>query len=99
MNEKKKKKWRPFNAVVPSSELLKRENNFQFPTLSKDEINEFEEILKRSLYTHSKVKVSYVENGSIKLLIDYVIRLDSIRKDIIFKTRKINFRQIVKVEN
>jgi len=97
MNDRGMKKWRPFNAVVPSSELLRKEENIPLPTLSKDEKEEFEEILKDSMYTHSKVKIFFIENNKEIIIDDVVIGLDPIKKDIILKERKINFRQIHKV--
>ena len=36
MNDRGMKKWRPFNAVAPSKEFLKRESNIEIPSLSKD---------------------------------------------------------------
>lgn len=97
MNDRGMKKWRPFNSVVPTSELLKREESYALPTLSRDELEEFEEILKDSMYTHSTVKIIFIENNREKTIEDCVIKLDPIKKDVILKTRKINFRQIYKV--
>lgn len=92
------KKWRPFNAVVPGYELKKKETIIPFPNLLEDELMEFEEILKSSFYTHSLIKITYIENNTIKEISDYVVKLDPIKKDVILKTKKINFRQIIKVQ-
>lgn len=99
MKDRGMTKWRPFNAVVSSKELLKKPDNFEFPNLSDEEIEEYEEILKVSMYTHSKVKITYIEGGSKKCIEDIVADLDSIKKDVILKSKKINFRQIYKIEN
>lgn len=92
------KKWRPFNAVTSREELLKRPDNYEFPNLSEEEIASFEEILTKSMYTSLKVRITYIENGSKKSTEDYVERIDEIKKDVILKSKKINFRQIYKVE-
>lgn len=98
MNDRGMKKWRPFNSVVPTKVLLERDESLPLPILSEDEIKEIEEILKSSMYTHSKVKIFFIENGQKKEILDYVMSFDSISKNIILKSRKINFRQIYKVK-
>lgn len=99
MKDRGIKKWKPFSAVVPNSTLIKRDESISFPTLSMEEIDEFEEILKVSFYTHTKIKCFYIEDGKIKFLEDFVVKLDPIRKNIYFKNKILNFRQIQKIEN
>ena len=98
MNDRGMKKWRPFNSVVPSRVLLKREENIQLPELSEDEIEEFSGYLLDSMYTHSEIKITFIENNRIEKLEDYCIRFDTVSKTIFLSTRKINFRQIKKIE-
>lgn len=98
MNDRGMKKWRPFNAVVPASELLNLKENVPLPNLSSYEIEEYEELLKSSMYTRSKVKITYIENGKIKIVEDYVYTIEPVKKDIFLHSKRINFRQIVKVE-
>lgn len=98
MNDRGMKKWQPFNALASRNELLTKPSCDNVPVLSKDEITEFEEILKGAMYTHSKVNISYIEKGSKKTIEDYVENLDPIKKDIILKSKRINFRQIYKVK-
>ena len=98
MNDRGMKKWAPFNAVVSHSELLKKEAKLNPPSLSRDEITEYEEILLNSLYTHSQVEITYFENKQIKIIKGSVIKLDPIRKNIHLKNKTINFRQIYKVK-
>lgn len=92
------KKWRPFNSVVPSRELLKREINLEVPVLSRDEIMEYEELLKTSMYLKKSLEITYIENNKKYTIIDYVIKLDPLKKNIYFKNRTINFRQICKIK-
>ncbi len=99
MNDRGMKKWRPFNSVVSSKELLMKPANDDFPDITDDEIQEYEEILKKSMYTHSKIRITYIENASKKVIEDFVVDLDPIKKNVILKTKKINFRQIYKVNN
>ncbi len=91
------KKWRPFNSVVPSKEILSLKDTVPLPNLSSYEIEEYEELLKASMYTHSNVKVTYVENGKRVYLEDYVYSIEPIKKDIFFSKKKINFRQIIEI--
>lgn len=98
MNDRGMKKWKPFNAVVSSKELLNGEEYLLLPELSECEIMEYEEILVISMYTHSKVKIIYIENGQKKEITDYVINFDTIKKNIYLNSKTINFRQICKVE-
>ena len=98
MNDRDFKKWRPFNSVVPSKELLKRDKQLDIPILSKDEISDFEEKLKQSLYLKSSITVTYMENNKVRELRDYVIKIDVLKKNIYFKNKVINFRQIINIK-
>lgn len=98
MNDRDYKKWKPFNSVVPAKELLKKDDTIEIPTLSKDELEEFEEKLKTSLYLKSKITLSYIEKNKIYTLTDYVTRLDPLKKNVYFKTKNINFRQIINIK-
>lgn len=98
MKDRGMKKWRPFNAVVSSDYLLTLPHMDALPNPSQDEIDNFEEILKSSMYTHSKVRISFIENATRKSIEDYVLALDPIKKDITLTSRKINFRQIYDIK-
>jgi len=98
VNDRDFKKWRPFNSVVPSKELLKRDKQLDIPILSKDEISDFEEKLKQSLYLKSSITVTYMENNKVRELRDYVIKIDVLKKNIYFKNKVINFRQIINIK-
>ena len=91
-------KWKPFNAVVPSKTLLKDLPKVKKPNLSQDEIENYEEIIKISLYDDTPIEITYLYKNTIKKDIKTVIKLDSINKNIFFKDKtKINFRQIYKI--
>lgn len=92
------KKWRPFNSVVSLKELKRREEKVEVPVLLDDVALEFEEILKASFYTQTPVTITYVEGNEVKELRDYVVKFDPVRKDVFFRTKKINFRQIIKIQ-
>lgn len=99
MKDRKMIKWRPFNSVVPSNELLKKEENIKRPNLSKDEIMEYEEILKFSLYNALQITVVYFNANKISEIKSKVIKIDSLTQNIYFKDGTIiNFRQIYKVK-
>ncbi|HBA37953.1 MAG TPA: hypothetical protein DCY94_04460 [Firmicutes bacterium] len=97
MKDRGMKKWRPFKAISDMEEMFVKPNNCGFPNLSESEIAEYEETLKNAMYVHSQVKITYIEGGSKKCITDFVVELDDVKKDIILKTKKINFRQIYKV--
>lgn len=98
MNDRGMKKWRPFNSVASPKELMNKPANFEFPNLSEEEIKEYEELLSQALYTSREVKITYIEKGSKKCIVDYIKELDSIKKDVVLVSKKINFRQIYKIE-
>lgn len=51
MNDRGMIKWRPFNSVVPSKELLRKDVQIDKPSLSSDEVSDLEEKVKNSFYT------------------------------------------------
>ena len=98
MNDRNFKKWKPFNSVVPTKALLKNDTSIEVPSLSKDELEEFEEKLKMSLYLKTKLEITYIENNSYKTITDYVIKLDSLKKNVYLTHKTINFRQICNIK-
>lgn len=97
MNNREYKKWRPFNSVVSARELISNNEKVPTPSLSKDEITEYEELLKESLYLKNNLTIIYLEKGTTKEITDFVIKLDPIKKNIVLSTKTINFRQILKI--
>ena len=98
MNRRDYIKWRPFNSVVSAKDLLERNESASYRELSKDEIMEYEELLKVSLYLKTNLIITYYENGTLKEITDYVIGLDPLKKNVILKSKTINFRQIAKIK-
>ncbi len=91
-------KWRPFNSVVPNRELFSNEKEPDKPALSKDELEEYEEILKWSFYTGSNIEITYLEKNKVKSLVGIVVKIDSIKKNIYLNSKVLNFRQIYRVK-
>ena len=91
-------KWRPFNSVVPNRELLSEDKIPDKPALSKDELEEYEEILKWSFYTGSNIEITYLEKNKVKSIVDVVLKIDSIKKNIYLNNKILNFRQIYRVK-
>lgn len=98
MNDRNFKKWKPFNSVVPTKALLKKDETIEVPIHSKDELEDFEEKLKMSLYLKSKIEITYIENNTYKTINDYVIKLDSLKKNVYLTNKTINFRQICNIK-
>ncbi len=98
MRDRGMKKWKPFNAVVPSS-YLKNQETLPVPSLSENEILECEELLKKSLYTKIKLKITFLYNNKKLCKEKTVKRINNVNKNIYFTDNSyINFRQIYKVE-
>lgn len=93
------KKWKPFNSVVSSSDLINKKNLISFPNPSKDEILEYEELLKKSLYLKVDITIKYLEGNTIKEITDHVIKFDQLKKNIILSSKTINFRQIYNIKS
>ena len=98
MSDREFKKWKPFNSVVPTKALLKNDNPVEIPIHSKDELEDFEEKLKNSLYLKSKIEITYIENNTYKTIIDYVVKLDPLKKNVYLTHKTINFRQICNIK-
>lgn len=98
MNDRNFKKWKPFNSVVPTKALLKKDETIEVPILSKDELDDFEEKLKMSLYLKTKIEITYIENNTYKTIVDYVVKLDSLKKNVYLTNKTINFRQICNIK-
>lgn len=98
MRDRKNLKWKPFNAVVPGYKL-RNEEILKVPNLSQNEIVEFEETLKSSLYTGEKISVTYLKDNKKITKIKTVKKINSVNKNIYFTDGSIiNFRQIYLVE-
>ena len=98
MRDRKNLKWKPFNAVVSGSELRNKEI-LKIPNLSQNEILEFEELLKSSLYTGEKIRITYLRSNNKVSEIKTVKRINPINKNIYFTDYSIiNFRQIYKID-
>jgi len=91
-------KWKPFNAVVPSS-YLKNEEKIKEPSLSESEILEYEELLKLSLFTGISLEITYLKNNKKETIKRVVKQINSINQNIYFTDNTyINFRQIYVVK-
>ena len=98
MSERDFKKWKPFNSVVSTKALLKNDKPIEVPIHSKDELDDFEEKLKNSLYLKSKIEITYIENNTYKTINDYVTKLDPLKKTVYLTNKTINFRQICNIK-
>ena len=98
MRDRKSLKWQPFNAVIPGSKLKNKEI-LKAPTLSPNEIQEFEELLKFSFYTGEKIQITYLKAGKKITEEKIVYKINSVNKNIYFKdSTYINFRQIYNIK-
>ena len=99
MNDRGMIKWRPFNSVVPSKELLRKDVQIDKPSLSSDEVSDLEEKVKNSFYTQSIITITYFYDNKVFKTSAYVTKIDSIKKNIYLSNSKIiNFRQIYEIK-
>lgn len=98
MNDRNFKKWKPFNSVISTKSLLDKCDHLEVPVHSKDELEDFEEKLKMSLYLKSKIEITYIENNTYKTIVDYVVKLDPLKKNVYLTNKTINFRQICNIK-
>lgn len=63
MNNRNEIKWLPFNSLIPSNEVIKnlriKRNAKLMPTLSEDEIENLERLIKKAFHTKEKILVTY----------------------------------------
>lgn len=98
MNDRDFKKWKPFNSVVPSRELLKRPIHHNTPDFNEDIIEEFEEKIKTSYYLKSQINIYYLEKDKVNNITGIVVKIDLLKKNITIDDKTINFRQIIKIK-
>ena len=92
------KKWQGFSAVVPLN-TLKSNKTITPPSLSQNEVQEFEELLKFSLYTSTSITITYLKNNAKLTQKKTVKSINSVNKNIYFTDKTyINFRQIYKIK-
>lgn len=95
-------KWMPFNSVVDGNiiknELMEQRKVFIPPEFDEEVILNNEIKLKKALATKSTVNITYYVNNKTLNITNTIIKLDSIKKEIVLANHQtISFYQIIKV--
>ncbi len=103
MNNRNEIKWLPFNSLIPSNEVIKslkeKRNYQQMPTLSEDELNNLEELIKKAFHTNEKIQVTYFWKNHFYTKLGFIIKIDSNQNKIYFDDySSLYFEQILKIK-
>ena len=101
MNDRGMIKWAPFNSVVNSkemtNELIKERQKVNIPELSDDNYHDIEDTIVKAYFTKAAVTITYFENGYLYTITDKIKKIDQIYKLIYLNTKKLLFKQIIKI--
>ena len=102
MNDRGMIKWQPFNSVIATNyvlqELNEQKKKVNLPILSEEEKLNIENKLISAYYTKELVTITYYCNGYIKQIKNTIMKLNPLKKEIIFiDSFKLNFSQILKI--
>lgn len=95
-------KWAPFSSVVNGNslkeELIKERKIFIPPEFDEEVILNNENKLKKALATKRMIKLTYYIENDTKEINGVIVKLDSIKKEIVLANHQtISFYQIIKV--
>ena len=94
-------KWRPFNSVINTKEMLNecvnKTNTITMPILSEDQITLLENKIIFSYYSKKIVTVKYYRNGKIYNITGIIKKIDSITHTINLNNTTILFKQIITI--
>ena len=94
-------KWQPFNAVVPSkqlvNEILKEKNKIKMPNLSEEQRRNIEEKLILAFYENDEVTLDFYYQGKIFKIKEKIKKIDSTYHKIYFNNKVLLFDQIINV--
>ena len=100
-NDRKMKKWQPFNSLINSETIIKELANekrkIKKPIISEDQKTSNESILLNAFFEHDLVFIEYYDNGDIITIKNYIKKIDSIYNKIYFYNKILYFDQIINV--
>lgn len=77
-------RWAPFNALIDSKEVKEelsyKRNSIARPTLSPDQIEEFERIIIDAYKSNLPIEIQYYQNAHAKILIGRISKIDALKK-------------------
>jgi len=95
-------KWAPFNSVISNKTVLKEidTKKIEKPLLSKDQVEELNELIIEAYYSKSKVIISFYEQNQIKNISTIITKINTTNNLIELENKKlITFNQIIKIKN
>lgn len=101
MSDRGMMKWAPYRSLVEQSEFLDQmryqKNKKAKPTISDDQIEEINRVL--SNYKGEIVGITYYHDGYTYLIKTKIKRIDIENQQLILPQGKLQFKDIVRIEN
>ncbi len=100
--DRKMMKWMPFNALLEQgdyiSDLLRGRTRQEMPTLSCDQLAEFNYTLEAAFHLHQEVEVTYYQEHDFHKVQGYIMRTDLHNKLIFIGEHAISAYTITNIE-
>lgn len=102
MHDRKMMKWMPFNSVIDSKYIIKsiekEKSKINKPTLSEEQINNYEKIIIESMNNKICLEFTIYEGGFIKKIKGTIIKITPTNKKIYLNNNKyLYFSSIINV--
>lgn len=103
MSDRKMLKWQAFDSVMNSkkavNQINSRKNKISLPILSEEQLLLIEDNISKAFECKLVIKIIYYNNGFLCEFLDYILRIDIIKKRIIFQNHSyLNFNQIINAQ-
>lgn len=84
-------KWAPFDALVgfhgEIAKMIYNQNKIEQPILAEDRLYEMDLTIKEAINFNKELQIDYYEDGYIKTIVDYVLKIDLYEQKVILKSR------------
>ena len=95
-------KWQPFDSLIPSKDIINsiliNKNKVAKPTLSIDQLENLNELLKECYYNQNIVNIKYFKNNNIYNIKGKIKAIDVNNKIVLInKTLKLHISQILQI--
>ena len=103
MNDRKMKKWQPFDSLTNSAkmkhELALKKQKETMPTLSQDQVERINENLSNAYSNKILVKLTYFSNNKILKRDTFIKKIDLINKNIVINENiTIPFKYVINID-
>ena len=94
--------WAPFNSVISGSKMIKElereRNKVPKPILSEDQLNKINNILLEAYQNKVLILIKYYKNGYIFIIKGSIIKINSLKQEVIINKKRIFWSQIILVK-